>query len=376
MKLLAGSLNVEVDEFLHAGYLSAYPRSFGPSVDYRFEGGLAKVDIIDVKKALTLKSSSDGDDTASDTAMAEVSLQAEPFPPASMSVSEVRDLSVEGLSLAIVFFFFTYLVSLYYRRIRKVQKPGWRPWLLTGVPILLLVVFFHGVFPAYQERHLNSLGPPWKGLPIQAYEDPEAATQAILHGLIAHALPGCPVEASGLAAIQHEVAFPVAAGQLTPGMSYAVRAYGRDGWGRDFSFKPLDKGRYQITSAGADGVQGTQDDVTVVTPARHSDDWEQHVNGVYVRRVKGELVSFIHRIDHRNFRRQNAGEADKLTGTDLFDMLSLSEMLYLSKLFQGDRGDDELDPVLAQLVTDRDTLRHPAKTEPLLFLQIAGADDG
>ena len=60
MKLLAGSLDVQAGAFLHAGYLSAYPRSFEVEGTARLMGSgrfSGETKVIDVKKALELKDS-------------------------------------------------------------------------------------------------------------------------------------------------------------------------------------------------------------------------------------------------------------------------------------------------------------------------------
>ena len=63
-------------------------------------------------------------------------------------------------------------------------------------------------------------------------------------------MAACSFEAGRLAAIQGEVAFPIPADAYTSGMAYAVKTYGRDGWGREFAFKPLGSRQYRIAGAG------------------------------------------------------------------------------------------------------------------------------
>ena len=53
MQLIAGSLNVEVDEFLHAGYLSAYPRSIDEMGQYQI--GRSSAEVVNVAEALALR---------------------------------------------------------------------------------------------------------------------------------------------------------------------------------------------------------------------------------------------------------------------------------------------------------------------------------
>lgn len=349
MQLLAGSLNVEVDGFLHPGYLSAYPRSFTSMGGYQLTSATVKV--IDVKKALELNDSKARPESSA------VTEASSPAPPPASMVSDT-------FMLVIAFFFFAYLADLYCRRIRKLERSGWRPWVWSAVPLLLLVVLVYSAVPAYRSYSLHSLPPPWKGVPVRNYKNPEAATQTILHGLIANALPGCGFEVRGLAAIQKEVAFPVPAAEHTPGMAYALKTYGRDGWGRIISFQPLAEGRYRIASAGPDGTHGTKDDIVVATHAKNGYDWENRVNGLYVRPAKREDACFIHRISHSNFKRAHASEARKLTGTDLFDTFSFRDLLRDHDLPNAPH------PVCTALEKYRDS--HPAEgeAEPLLFVQV------
>ncbi len=354
MELVAGSLNVDVDEYLHAGYLSAYPRTFKDMGAHNLQH--AKTNLIDVKSALRLESTGR---QATPQATAEVSVRPTALAPASMAS--------DGFLLATLFLFFAYLIGLYYRRIRKMEKPGWRPWLLAVMPLLIVVVA-SCAYQVHEEHQLNSLPPPWTDVAVRDYEDPEAATQAILHGLVANSLPGSPVNVRQLAAIQHEVAFPVPAEQYTPGMSYAQKTYGRDGWGREFKFDPLAGGRYRIASAGADGSHGTSDDIVLVTPKKDADNWEQLVNGVYVRRAHGDdYTCFIHRVTHGKFRWMDSGTARNLTGTKLFDMFSLDDQA---------RHATEEHPVLAQLREYQESHPLEEKSDPLFFVHVVPAVDG
>jgi hypothetical protein len=316
MQILAGSLNVDVDDYLHAGYMSARVREY----PYRITNAWVK--LIDVKKSVELKDSKDPTTLASTR---EVVSSASILPSASM----ISDVGV----LAIVFFFFAYLLSSYYRRMRKIDTPAWRPWLFAGGPMLVFVLVVHWVLPAYAEYRLNNRPPPWKDVPIRDYKDPQAATEAILHTLIASALQEVPsVDVRSLSAIQSGVAFPVAVSEYTPGMLYAQHAYNRDGWGREFLFEPLGHGQYQITSAGPDGIPGTADDIVLVTPNPIINGSENNIGGVYFRTVNGGEVVLIHRIQNDPYGSAHLADARKLTETDLFDLFPLDELLRLDSL--------------------------------------------
>lgn len=348
MQLLAGSLNVEVDGYLHTGYLSACPRSFVHLEGYQFERPVPGV--IDVQKALELE-----DSTAPAAPAVTTESSSPPIPPASVIP--------DGLMLAIVFFFFAYLASLYWRRIRKIERPGWRPWGWAAVPVLLFVVIFYSALPAYESHRLHNLPPPWQNVPVQHYKNPEAATQAILHALVANTLPGCSVRIYNLAAIQAEVAFPLPVKEYTPGMVYAQSAYGRDGWGREFSLEPLADGQYRIASAGADGTQGTKDDIVFVTASNDQHNWEQLVNGVYVRRIGDQDACFVHRIKHGNFRYGQAVKARQLTGCGLYDVVWLDSVLR-------DHQRPKPLPIVAELKKHRESNPSTAGAEPLLFVRM------
>jgi hypothetical protein len=347
MQILAGSLNVEVGAFLHAGYLSASPQTFQLEGGYHFARSKAK--LFDVKKAVELQETKDqGRHTKAGLASPAPTL------PAATMVSDV-------CVLAIAFFFFAYLVSLYYRRMREIAKPGWWPWLLAGMPMLALVLVHYWAWPAFEARSLNSLPPPWKDVPIEEYRDPQAATEAILHTLVANALLGVSVEVQNLAAVQEEVAFPVAAAEYTAGMNYAQKTYGRDGWGREFSFDPLGNLQYRITSAGPDGIPGTKDDVFLVTP-KNETGWGNLVGGVYCRIVEGRDVVLIHRVNRENFLPAHFDDARTLTGTDLFDLLGFDEMLRRTFV-----PEDHEPPIVTELKSRRQLASAQETAGGLLF---------
>jgi hypothetical protein len=313
MELFAGSLDVEAGTFLHAGYISAHPRTFESTGFDRFH---KPTKVIDVKKALKLKES----DSQSVATAAEPSPQGHLLPPGSMVAV--------GFSLAVVFLFFVGLISLYYHRMRKMARPGWRPWVLAVVPLLLFTLATPFAMVQYRIYRVNSLSPPWQGVAVKPYADPEAATHAILQGLIVNAIAGTSHLARNMAAIQNEVAFPVPDEEYTPGMTYARRTYGRDGWGREFTFELRPDWACQVASAGPDGVHGTKDDIVALT-RRGGVDWEDRLSGVFVRPVTGKLenhLCFIHRVENPLFLTAHGEEASKLTGNEIFDMIPLDDV--------------------------------------------------
>ena len=349
MQILAGSLNVEVDAFLHAGYISAYPRTFqrlGNSVLANSQGQL-----IDVKKAVELKVSKA---QVASTSAAEVATKL--LQPATM----VTDI----FGLAIAFFFFAYLISVYYRRIRKIAKPGWRPWVLPGIAMLIFVSIYFWIWPIYECYSLNNLSPPWKNVAMEEYRDPQAATEAIIHALVANGLLGVSIDVRNLAAIQKEVAYPVVEAEYTPGMKYSQKTYGRDGWGKEFSFERLDDRKYRIISAGPDGLFGTKDDIHFVTPSGISTNWELRVGGMYLRIAEGREFLLIHRIKDSYFKLANPEAARILTGTDLFDLLRVDEL----KQFHGDQLEGE-SLILEAFKNHRESTQTKEQVSELLFVR-------
>ncbi len=363
MKLLAGSLDVEVDAFLHAGYLSAGGRSFDRMGRYEFEG--ATTTLIDVTKSLELK------DTAAPTHQTTQSTANESPPRAPVPVR--ASLSGGGFVVGAVLLFFGVLAILYARRLPAGSQPRWMTQLFIGLPLILTAVItmgVGGVLPQYESHRLNNLPPPWAGLPRQEYKDPAAATETIMHALVANALPGSPINVEQLGAIRHEVVFPLPVERWTPGMAYAAKTYGLDGWGREFAFQPFTAGRYRIASAGPDGEHGTGDDSVLFTSRTEEDDWEQLVNGIYARQVDGVYAYFVHRVAHGNYRSQRPRDARKTTGTSVFDKLGAGSLVSWQE-----KGVEQ-NALVAQLDSHRLNDEGVANPNSLFFVRIARADDG
>ena len=103
-------------------------------------------------------------------------------------------MAVPFFTLTIVFLFFAWIISFYYRRERKIAKPGWRPWVLALAPLLLFGLVFEYAIPRYRDSRVNRLPSPWQGVPVKEYEDPAAATHAILSGKARQSLEESPIE--------------------------------------------------------------------------------------------------------------------------------------------------------------------------------------
>jgi hypothetical protein len=359
MQILAGSLNVEIDSYLHAGYLSAYPRTFEREGSHQLSS--QNVKLIDVRKAVELKSPN-----GATAGAAAIESPSSTLPRASM-VSDT-------FALAVAFFFFAFLISLYYRRARKVAKPAWRPWLFAALALLVVAPVYFWAWPKYEEHSLNQLPCPWKGVAVQEYQDPKAATEAILHTLIANGLMGVSVQVENLTAIQNEVAFPVPAAGYTPGMKYAQKTYGRDGWGHEFLCNLIERSddappKYRIISVGADGVAGTEDDIVLTIP-RIGGSWGECVSGLYCRVSDGNIIVLLHRIDDSLFQLANSEDARKLTGGDLFDSFRLNTLLRHGGNAKGDK------PPIVKAIEDWQSSHSGDDEEKgLLFAQFKGAKD-
>lgn len=352
MKLLAGSIEVESNTYLHAGYLSAYPRSFG-------EGGFLRfwhhetTTVINIPEAVALREPADESQPAATISAARVN---QALTPATM-VSEL-------FALTVAFLFFAWLIGVYYQRVRKTAHPAWRPWVLAGVSVFVFAFFPYWALPAMRVQRLNALPPPWEDVPVQPYQNPELATQAIMQALIVNALAGSPQGIASLAAIQEEVAFPVPAEDYTPGMEYARRTYGRDGWGRDFAFELLGEGKYRVSSAGHDGALGTPDDI-VVDAGVNERGWEYALSGIFARWHDQELVCFIHQVDDPLFRKARSAESGELTSTSVFDMFTLKSAT---------RDPKDAPNVLQQLREQMSREAQAGRAVPLYFVQFIRAE--
>jgi hypothetical protein len=357
VEIIAGSLNIVSRQFLHAGYMSAYPRTFTMMGDYQLRRD--KLEVLDVKTALELK--------RTDTSPAptpEIRQEGAFWKPIVSPRPAV--MSVDLFVYVTVFFFFAYLASLYYRRVRKVSVPGWRPWVAVTIPACLIYLVAGFVYPASYAAIQNSQPPPWEGVATSEYLHPEQATEVILYGIIADALAGCSFRIENLAAIQKQVGLPIPEKQRTEGMAYALKTYGRDGWGRDFRLRMVKKDRndaYEVRSAGRDGRFDTLDDLTLLACPEYG--WESRLKGVYVRQLDKRYAVFLHRVKDSHFRYVREKEAWTHTGTRLYDMVLEKDL---------DRGrrarDDEprtLDKVKKQALEKKIDITD----DPFLFVRFA-----
>ena len=301
MKIIAASIQQAAETFLHAGYISAYPRTLS---SYHYGHQAPRMEL-EVAEALRLK----GEVLA--------------------SVASTPD----SLGLA-----------------AATASPKW-PTLLLGGALLggtLLLLYtllrrFPSMVPQLQARHaaaamvaLLALGvwrcggpeplpteAPWKDVTLQQYHDPAAATRVLLHGIIADGIAdvGQPIEM--LENIQNEVGLP--ANQLTRGQAYALKTYGIDGWGKKFRLSEAG-GKYTVTSAGADGAFDSADDISISVTQNDDQSWDNGRSAFFVRKDGGSLVVLFHRWSGEHFIYKNQSKAAALTGGGLFDLFLAADL--------------------------------------------------
>jgi hypothetical protein len=258
-----------------------------------------ELEVIDVKSALQLKDSGDA------------AIQKAPsgLPACAPKAGSMNN---DVLLFFLVAVFFLSILSIYSRRVwrgKAILKP-----LSIVLPALFLVLLVKVIWPS---ANVNGAQPSWQGEPVQEYADPGQATRVILYGVIADGLAGSAFKVNSLSAIQKEVGFPVKPAEMTPGMAYALKTYGRDGWGREFQINS----RRKVSSAGADGKHGTSDDITLTIRQPIESEWENLVSGIYLKVSEKESAVFVHRVADSNFKYAYKYAARKATGTDLYDRI-------------------------------------------------------
>lgn len=348
MKILASSVASVGDRFLHIGYVSAYARPVRPhNLPYgnsSWEGGdgreiASPILTLDVRESLRLK----------DESTAAAITQPVRWQPDGFTVVRYEAIRysfpIVGVAVCLA------CVALFYR-LRKV-RPAFGQLLaalaLTALGLASLGMAVRGVreFSNFPSPSLPppSVRAPWQDFQPLAYADPEKATLALLHCVVADALRSTgPVE--DLAQLQNEVGLPTA--ELTPGMRYALKTYGLDGWGRPFRMTSkgipssflwrltFDRGKltqypedpimgrracYLLASAGADGQFDTPDDITVSVEAPTERRWDSRRYVFFLTKDKDQYVLLFHRWAGRLFKYGNAEQAQRLTGGLIFDAL-------------------------------------------------------
>jgi len=204
--------------------------------------------------------------------------------------------------------------------LRKRMTNTFRPWAFgataTTVVVGLMVFHCEGREPLPTEA-------PWKGVQLQEYQNPEAATQVLLHGIIADGIANIGQPISTLANIQNEVGLP--AKKLTEGQVYALKTYGIDGWGTEFRLTNNGK-EYVVTSAGSDKAFDTADDLSLNIAQYSNSDWDTTYRTFFLRKDAGSLFVLFHRWTGDFFRYKNQVKAQEVTGTNLFDLFLSQDM--------------------------------------------------
>ena len=303
MKILAGSLERAADTFLHAGYISAYPRPYYP---HSYGSSPTKIEM-DMLDALRLK----GEVLASSAQLPDGIVAAATTSGGGWSMPQLMlmGLGLAGLGVAL---------AMSWRA--GTGKQRWSA-LVPGLAGLLLLV----LGPSCGEN-LEPLPtvPPWQGQKVQIYENPELATKALLHGVIADALMNIGRDdVTSLANLQNEVGLPLAA--PGKGVAYALTHYGQDGWGKEMRLT-RQGGQYLVTSAGKDGVFGGADDLKLHIGGCDDSSWDEKRYGHFIRKDGAEVVLLIHRWTGDHFKYNDQARARRLTGGDLFDAIAQSKI--------------------------------------------------
>jgi len=305
MQILAASVDLAAtalreggELFLHAGYVSAYPRTFHWDMS-ELAAGHAPALQLDVADALRLEGEALGG--AGDPGAAAAAVTGSGGGPPELLVTVAASFAVLAL---------LYLVRDRLTGSRRVA--GLAAALLAAVA---LPFFACGPDPLPSR-------PPWEGVTLRAYQHPEDATRVLLYGVIADGITNIRQPIDDLANIQDEVGLPTAT--PTEGEAYALRTYGIDGWGRPFRLGTREheyRGTlYVVTSAGADGAFDTADDLAATVDRCDNGDWDQSRWAFFYRRDGGELVALFHRWPGKLFEYTDEERARALTGGDLFDV--------------------------------------------------------
>jgi hypothetical protein len=353
MKILASALVDAVKSYLHVGYVSSAPRPIEPEEIYGPGSGGEVSMQLDMVEALRLQGEAaaaaampDGGATIASAA-------------ASGSVSMLGAAAAATAGAA--------GFAMLHRRLGLRPRMAMAAGALAGLITAGQLSCIEPEDDFDQEAYEKSLPAPWEDVELRAYADPEAATNAILHGIICSGIKGVDFPVRRLRHIQLEVGLPT--NDPTEGMAYALQTYGYDGWGRELDFR-VDQRQasgwtyrdHYVTSAGADGELRTEDDIVleVGVATEDADDGEPGKRGcgTFLRRdADGSLVSLFHRVRGDYFLYNHEDEAEALTGGDLFDMFT----------------EADLSPWLDTLEEQYDTAAADTDHAPLLF-QLRGGD--
>ena len=340
MRLFNASIVDVADTFLHAGYVSAYPRAleavaYPPGSEY-FDSA-EKVIELNMHEALELGKS------AVDAGVSDASA-------AVMSSGGNTSLLIGALSVLGV------LGLLYlWKRQGGIGAAAFRPaWAASTFAMVLLLLN-----PHCKDDKTLPTDPPWEGETVQSYAHPEEATYAILYGIIKPATAGIGQGVDVLANIQNETALPVKS--LTEGEQYALKMYGLDGWGNPFALNWTEESYYEesnyrvyeVTSAGPDGTMNTDDDISASFRQITNDCWGDVTEVSFYIVPSGDTPTLLfHRWKNKMFEYNDKSVAEGLTGDVLFDVLddlNETQIAAVDTSFNNLASDGGSDPLVLQV---------------------------
>ncbi len=336
MRILASALMDSVDQFLHAGYISAYPRTLWPDMVLYGDGPTLQLDMV---QALQLQ----GDSAAAAASSGGSSLAAAVAAGGPSLWATAGAAAVGAMGFALL-----------------QRQLGLKPHTAMAagaIAALLAVGHVSCGDPGADEKALPA---PWEGVELQAFADPQAATQAILYGIIADGLANVDFDADALEHIQLEVGLPTSA--PTQGMAHALATYGYDGWRNALKLERREGSDvdgdyvavYTVTSAGADGSFDTADDMAIEVRGSLDSTWDQNRWASFLRTDdQGQLAVLFHRWRGEHFEYLHQSDAAALTGDDLFDVFladDLGEWIDdLQSTYDTAAAKVEHDPILLQV---------------------------
>jgi hypothetical protein len=228
MQVFASSIREVADTFLHAGYISAQP----PAMVMEYP---MMADTSQTGYAVTLREAFQLAEPATEQAA-----MVAPGLTETLAAAGPHLLGIAGLALG---------GALVLRGARHVPAPARVPALSLLFAGVILAGACDGIYEPPDPEDASS---------------PETYTTALLHSVVkegiaaAHFADG---EVKELVDIVDHAALPVA--ELTDGMEYALAAPFRDGWAQDLELSSTGVGVYEVSSPGADGERGTDDDLVV-----------------------------------------------------------------------------------------------------------------
>lgn len=163
-----------------------------------------------------------------------------------------------------------------------------------------------------------------------AYESPREATLVLMRGVIADAVINAEKDIRSLDDVRPYIGLPTP--DPTEGMSYAMRNFTRDGWGRPFVFSktktreesPTVRATYALRSAGPDGVPNTDDDISMSVQQFAGGEFGLQDRAFFSVKTGNNVTVLFRRWPHGVFLPINREVAFRNTGGVIFDVLRLN----------------------------------------------------